>query len=94
MKSGNLEKVLIEKIEDELRKKGVSTEEFDPKDVKLKKSGNKIKINYKDIEIVMPAPSQEAIDSWWKEAGKYITGGIIVLAGVAVGGWVASKSQD
>ena len=77
-----------------LEKKGVSTEEFDPKDVKLKKSGNKIKINYKDIEIVMPAPSQEAIDSWWKEAGKYITGGIIVLAGVAVGGWVASKSQD
>jgi len=94
MQSENLEKVLRERIETVLKNEGVSSDEFDPKDVKLKKSGNKIKINYKDIEIVMPAPSQEAIDSWWKEAGKYITGGILVLAGVVVGGWVVSKSQD
>lgn len=94
MQYEDLEKNLRKEIETELKKSGVSTDELDPKDVQLKKSGNKIEINYKDIEITIPAPSQEAIDSWWKEAGKYIAGGLIALAGVVVGGIIVSKSED
>ncbi|MCK4349008.1 MAG: hypothetical protein KAW47_10360 [Thermoplasmatales archaeon] len=94
MKYEDLEKNLRKQIETELQESGVSRHELNPEDVQLKKSGNKIEINYKDIEITLPAPSQEVIDSWWKDAGKYIAGGLIALAGVVVGGIIVSKRQD
>ena len=94
MKFDNLEKKLRKQIATELNNRGISTNELNPEEVELRKSGTNLEIKYKGIEITIPTPSQEAIDSWWKEAGKYVAGGLIVLAGVVVGGIIVSKSQE
>lgn len=94
MKYDDLEKKLRKQIEAELKEKGISKKELNSEDIQLKKIGNKIDIKYKDIEVSIPAPSQEAIDSWWKDAGKYITGGLLALAGVVVSSKFGSKKHD
>jgi hypothetical protein len=94
MKYDDLEKKLRKQIEAELKERGISKKELNSEDIQLKKIGNKIDIKYKDIEVSIPGPSQEAIDSWWKDAGKYIAGGLLALAGVVVGSKLGSKKHD
>jgi hypothetical protein len=90
----DLDKIMRRQIESELEKQGVPKEDFDPSDVAFTQEGRNIKVTYRGIEISIPAPSQEAIDSWWKENSKVVMGAVIALAGVVVGGWVASKTQE
>lgn len=90
----NLEQDLRQNIEKELEDRGIPSTDFDPGDVKLHRIGQNFKVTYKGIEISVPAPSQEVIDSWWKENGKVLVGAVIALAGVIVGGIIVSKAQD
>lgn len=73
---------------------GLEAEGYDCRDIEaanLQVEGqcNSIIVRYGDVEVTLPAPSQEAIDSGWEEYGGYIisalVGGVLLGVGVLAG---------
>ena len=89
----DLDNFLHQRIKNELENRGISRNDFDPGEIQLKKTDQKFKVTYKGLEIDMPVPSQEALDSWWKENGQFFAGAIIALIGVAFGLFIASRNE-
>lgn len=42
-----------------------------------------------DVEVTLPAPSGQAVDSWFDKYGGVIVGALVTLLGVALGAAVA-----
>ena len=90
----DLEDNVRKEVAEQLVKRGFELAEIEDKPINVDQKGKELVIRFGDITLKMPAPSQEAIDSWWKEAGKYIVGGLLTLAGVVVGVKIADKLSD
>jgi hypothetical protein len=80
---------LARQMRDEAERRGIDPSFVQEKDVRVKRESSNIRIKWKDIDIVMPAPSKDAIDSWLAQNGQAIAGSIMTLAGVALGGAIA-----
>ncbi len=89
----DLQKKVIKEARKTFIEKGADPDGIRDKDVTVIEKGRKLIFTYGDIRWSMPAPSQEAIDSWWEKAGPVIVNGLLLLAAVAVGRWAGSKKD-
>lgn len=80
-------------IERQLRARGVRKADFDPEEVEVARHGRSVRVTYRDIEIDVPAPSQDTINEWWKDHGTIFATALVVLAGVVVGGILVGKMK-
>lgn len=80
---------LLSEFKKAAKEKGIDPNLIKKEDLSAEKKGNKIHIKWKDVEVEVPAPSQETVDSWFKENGQVIAGALLALGAVAVGGVIA-----
>nr|WP_297461214.1 hypothetical protein [uncultured Halomonas sp.] len=89
MASEKINDLLLNEFKKAAKEKGIDPALIRKEDLTAEKKGNKIHIKWNDVEIDVPAPSQEALDSWFKENGQVIAGAVLTLGAVAVGGVIA-----
>lgn len=84
---------LLQQLKAEAKRLGLDPNLVRREDIDASQKGDKIKVKWRDVEIEVPGPSQEAFDSWFEENGKVIAGAVVALAGVTIGllGAVALK---
>lgn len=80
---------LLDEIQKAAKERGIDPSLIKKEDLNVEKTGNKIHVKWKDVEIEIPAPSQETLDSWFKENGQVIAGALLTLGAVTVGGIIA-----
>lgn len=91
--AATVNEAMLKQLKIEAEKLGFDPAQIRLEDVDVAQKGDKIRIKWGDVEIETPAPSPEAIDSWFEENGKVIAGAVVALAGVTIGliGAVALK---
>lgn len=92
MKAEEITDAVFEEVKVAAEKEGVDPQKIKREDISVEQKGSKIHVKWKEVEIEMPAPSQEYVDSWFKENGQVIAGSLITLGAVAVGGVIAIAS--
>jgi len=98
MDYNDLSKEIRKDVKEKLSENGIKESDINTDNIDIKTKDNKLIIKYKDAEVSLPAPSQEAIDSWWKKSADMVVGAVVgavcVVVGVAVGVAVASKDDS
>lgn len=82
-KIGEFEKEFQQRLEQEARKRGI-----DPARLK----DTTVSAKWGDVEVTLPAPSPQTIDSWLDKYGGVIVGAFVALVGVALGAVVRAAS--
>jgi hypothetical protein len=80
----NIDKTLLNEIIKAVRKRGINPDLVKKEDIEVNHKNEKIRMKWNDIEIEVPAPSQEVVDSWFKQNGQVLTGAFIALIAVVV----------
>jgi hypothetical protein len=91
-KIGEFEKEFQQRLEQEARKKGIDPAQLKDTTVHLDQQGKTIFVKWGDVEVTLPAPSEQAVDSWFDKYGGVIVGAFVALVGVALGAVVAVAS--
>lgn len=79
----------LQEIKKAAENSGLDPELVTKEDLSARRAGNKIHIRWKDVEVEIPAPSQDELNSWFRESGQAIGGALMALAGVALTGTLA-----
>jgi len=87
-----ISETFIDEVKKTAREKGIDPNLINREEITAERKNDKIHIAWKDMVIKVPAPSQETIDSWFKENGKVIAGAILTLGAVTVGGAIVIAS--
>lgn len=89
MSNKTINDALLNEIHKAAKERGIDPNLIKKEDLSVEKTGNKIHVKWNDVEIEIPAPSQETLDSWFKENGQVIAGALLTLGAVVVGGAIA-----
>lgn len=81
----DFERLIAEKMRAQAVQGGLDPSAIDPGGVVVNTEGQTVEIAYGDAKVVLPAPSQRAMDEWFKENGQLIAGSLTTLLAVAVG---------
>lgn len=97
-KEDDLTGEFVEQMRSEAERRGMDPSRVREEDVEVDRDNSKIHFKWKDIGVSLPAPSRDAIDSWFKQNGQAIAGSVMTIAGVAVGvaaaAFLGSKGVD
>lgn len=80
---------LTRQMKTEAKRRGIDPAVVQEEDVRINRDNASIHIKWKDVDIAMPAPSKDVVDSWFAQNGQAIAGSVLTLAGVVVGGAIA-----
>jgi hypothetical protein len=93
----NADEIMRNEILRAARERGIDPDLVKKEDIKVSRSNEKIRIKWQDIEIEVPAPSQEVVDSWFKQNGQVLTGAFIALISVVLArsqvGWACTHAH-
>lgn len=89
MSDESVNDALFNAIKKAAEEKGLDPDRIKKEDLNAEKRGGKVHVKWRDVEVEVPAPSQESIDTWFKKNGQVIAGSLLTLGAVAVGGAIA-----
>lgn len=92
-KVSGLEKEFQQRLEQEARKKGLDPAQPKGTTVHLEQRGKTTCVQWGGVEVTLPAPSEQAVDSWFDKYGGVIAGACVAPVGVAPGAVVVAAQR-
>jgi hypothetical protein len=89
--TGAMKDQIANLLREQASKNGMDPNSIDPEKIQVKSEGSRIDVEYSGVKVSAPAPSQEAVDSWFKENGKQFAGALIALVAFGVGAAIARR---